>query len=277
MKEAPEIYAKYRPSSFLSSSSSSSSSASFPSSSAAFPCNNTTSTHTTTTHTHPTTHDTSHTTCKSLKGNNTTNTITKGTSRSNGTTTTTTTHNATTTTTKTSKKKVEATQQKVCWRVVTDTKHPACGQLGLFTRNNIHLHNKEHITDYYGRVTLAGRESTTSDYTASFGDENELVIDAEQMGCEGRMVNDYRNTGMPMNAAFEQYRDDVGDLQLCIIVSSKHGIPPGREVLVSYGKGFWEKRVREMGFEDMAAFREFSFSSSSSASSASSPSAALTK
>ena len=86
-----------------------------------------------------------------------------------------------------------ATKRNVRWQLITDERHPAKGEYGLFAQRK--LERGEHVIDYLGLVTLKGNESKTSDYTASFGDDNELALDAERMGNEARMINDFRNTG----------------------------------------------------------------------------------
>lgn len=144
-----------------------------------------------------------------------------------------------------------ATKRNVRWQLITDERHPAKGEYGLFAQRK--LERGEHVIDYLGLVTLKGNESKTSDYTASFGDDNELALDAERMGNEARMINDFRNTGRRANALFDQYRDAAGDLKLGVF-AGPHGIPKGDEVLVSYGKGFWENRLASMGADDMAQF-----------------------
>ena len=100
--------------------------------------------------------------------------------------------------------------------------------------------------DYLGLVTLNGNESETSDYSATFGDEHELALDAATVGNEARMCNDYRGTGRRPNAVFDQYRDAAGDLKLAIFVGPKP-VAKGEELLVSYGTGFWLHRVGDLG------------------------------
>ena len=110
-------------------------------------------------------------------------------------------------------------KKTVRWQLITDEKHPAKGEHGLFTTRK--LEKGQHIIDYLGYVSLKGNESQTSDYTASFGDDNELALDAEKMGNEARMINDFRNTGRRANALFDQYRDAAGDMKLGVFVGRK--------------------------------------------------------
>ena len=133
-----------------------------------------------------------------------------------------------------------AVRKNVRWQRIVDESHPAKGENGLFAARS--FSPGEHIVDYLGYVTLSGNEDQTSDYSASFGDDHELALDAAKVGNEARMCNDFRNTGKRANAVFDQYRDAAGDQKLAIFVGP-HPLGKGEEVLVSYGKGFWANRV----------------------------------
>lgn len=135
-------------------------------------------------------------------------------------------------------------RKTVRWMRVTEEGHPALGEHGLFAARK--LAPGERCVDYLGLVTLNGNESETSDYSATFGDEHELALDAATVGNEARMCNDYRGTGRRPNAVFDQYRDAAGDLKLAIFVGPKP-VAKGEELLVSYGKGFWLHRVGDLG------------------------------
>ena len=136
-----------------------------------------------------------------------------------------------------------STKKIARWQRIVDANHPARGEHGLFASRK--LERGERIVDYLGHVSLRGNESQTSDYTASFGDAHELALDAEKMGNEARMINDFRNTGKRANALFDQYVDAAGDTKLGVFVGP-HAIGKGEEILVSYGKGFWRNRVGDM-------------------------------
>jgi hypothetical protein len=135
-------------------------------------------------------------------------------------------------------------RKTVRWHRVDDPNHPAFGENGLFASRK--LDPGERIVDYLGIVSLRGNEDQHSDYSASFGDEHELALDAASIGNEARMCNDFRNTGKRANAVFEQYRDEAGDQKLALFVDTKP-IQKGEEILVSYGKGFWVNRVGDVG------------------------------
>ena len=127
------------------------------------------------------------------------------------------------------------------WMRVTEEGHPALGEHGLFAARK--LAPGERCVDYLGLVTLNGNESETSDYSATFGDEHELALDAATVGNEARMCNDYRGTGRRPNAVFDQYRDAAGDLKLAIFVGPKP-VAKGEELLRRTGKGSGAPRRR---------------------------------
>ena len=76
-------------------------------------------------------------------------------------------------------------RKTVRWMRVTEEGHPALGEHGLFAARK--LAPGERCVDYLGLVTLNGNESETSDYSATFGDEHELALDAATVGNEARM------------------------------------------------------------------------------------------
>jgi SET domain-containing protein len=107
------------------------------------------------------------------------------------------------------------------------------------------------VLDYLGFYHTAEESDPKSDYDISLDRESGVSIDAQSMGNEGRFVNDYR--GVPgkerPNVEFETRRvggkgDADGQLRMGIWVLSKE-IKKGEELLVSYGKGFWEGRKAE--------------------------------
>ena len=143
-------------------------------------------------------------------------------------------------------------KRRVAGRVITEDAHPACGQFGLFATKK--FKPKEWIVDYHGVVTSSEACSQTSDYTLSFGESNELAVDAAIEGNEARFTNDFRNTGRRQNAKFDSYVDECGDYKLAIFCLADGTIEKGDEILISYGKGFWKHR-----FGDLEAFRGSNF------------------
>src|SRR5690606_29219392 len=116
---------------------------------------------------------------------------------------------------------------------------------GLFAATQ--LNPKEHVIDYVGYVQLSQHSSQTSDYVLRF--EDGLAIDAEKMGNEARFVNDYRGTNLKPNVQFENRIDEVtGEVNIGVWVLGAP-IKKGTELLVSYGKGFWQARQQVQNFE----------------------------
>lgn len=138
---------------------------------------------------------------------------------------------------------------------VRDPSHPAHGQHGLFAARD--LKPGTWITAYLGRVHTESATDGTSDYDLWLDREAGLAVDAAGAGNEARFVNDYRGVrdqGGP-NAEFgTAWCERWG--QLCVgfwVVRAagkgkgkgKGGIRKGEEILVSYGKGFWDGRKGE--------------------------------
>lgn len=131
-------------------------------------------------------------------------------------------------------------------RQITDIGHPANGQYGLFTSKKIPPGTL--ILPYLGLIHGPSERHAESDYDLSLvrlgpvhplnptpGTAVELAIDADEMGNAARMVNDYRGTGSKVNAEFRVVN---GRMELWSLAG---GVPKG-EILVSYGKGFWQAR-----------------------------------
>ncbi|KAJ3191366.1 hypothetical protein HDU82_003605, partial [Entophlyctis luteolus] len=94
---------------------------------------------------------------------------------------------------------------------ITDPRHPANGQFGLFATADLHC--GQHVVDYIGEVIRADDDRVkTSDYVLDFGGGGEgirisiggsadaevrLAIDGARVGNEGRMVNDFRGVPAP--------------------------------------------------------------------------------
>ena len=157
--------------------------------------------------------------------------------------------------------------------------HPAHGQHGLFATQ--HLKPGSLILAYLGRVHGSTGAAAASDYDLWLDRDADVAVDAARQGNEARFVNDFRGIGPRANAEFRSvFCERWG--QVCVGVwvlgtgtgttgkrkgkskkggavaaggrrSGDGGIRKGEEILVSYGKGFWEERRREMegsGAED---------------------------
>lgn len=100
-----------------------------------------------------------------------------------------------------------------------------------------------------------------SDYDLWLDRDADLAVDAARMGNEARFVNDYRGVpgrgGKKANAEFRVVWDPRRTGERCMAVfvlpAGKRakgkarvvGIACGEEVLVSYGRGFWQGRREE--------------------------------
>lgn len=144
-------------------------------------------------------------------------------------------------------------------RLVTDEKHPACGQRGLFAAQ--HLEPDAFLCLYLGHVHVDSMSDTDphSDYDLSLDHELDLSVDAARSGNETRCANDYRGIAERPNAEFldcfiqvpctkraegVKWERRVGIFVLPAGKAGlrKQGVKAGEEVLVSYGKGYWESR-----------------------------------
>ena len=144
-------------------------------------------------------------------------------------------------------------------RSITDKDHPACSQRGLFASQQ--LPPDSFIYLYIGYVHTGSLSDTdlNSNYDLSYDREIGLSIDATNVGNEARFVNDYRGIAERPNAEFRdcfiQVRSDkrkdgvkwerrVGVFVLPAGNAGKRkaGIKAGEEILVTYGKGYWEGR-----------------------------------
>ncbi|KAJ7655163.1 SET domain protein [Mycena polygramma] len=124
-------------------------------------------------------------------------------------------------------------------RRISEPSHPAFGQVGLYAARKIQA--KTRIVDYIGEIHCDERPE--SDYDLSLDRNLNVGIDASKMGNEGRFVNDYR--GIPgqdkPNAIFVDIRRPSGELG--IVIESSRTIKKGEEILVSYGKAWWQARI----------------------------------
>jgi SET domain-containing protein len=62
------------------------------------------------------------------------------------------------------------------------------------------------------------------------------------MGNEARFVNDYRGIQSKPNIVFKERRTDSGEVRMSIWSASTR-IRKGEELLVSYGKSWWQHRL----------------------------------
>ncbi|KXS94439.1 hypothetical protein AC578_5195 [Pseudocercospora eumusae] len=142
---------------------------------------------------------------------------------------------------------------------INDDKHPAFGQRGLFAAED--LIPDQFVLLYLGKVHSNSLSDTNphSDYDLSLDRDIGLSVDAAEEGNESRCANDYRGIAERPNAEFRDCYIQVPstkradgvrwERRVGIFVLSagkaglrKGGIKAGKEILVSYGKGFWEGR-----------------------------------
>ncbi|RUP48972.1 hypothetical protein BC936DRAFT_143539 [Jimgerdemannia flammicorona] len=112
-------------------------------------------------------------------------------------------------------------------RKIDDPKHPCFGAYGLFAAQT--LQPKAHVIDYLGVVEFQETYNQRSDYVLRFDD---LSIDAEKMGNEGRFCNDYRGIGQKPNVCFLNYMDErTKEIKVGVFVIGKEKIKKGEELV----------------------------------------------
>jgi hypothetical protein len=151
---------------------------------------------------------------------------------------------------------------------ITDPKHPASGQNGLFVVRAVKPRTK--VIDYVGVIhsRTPPLDQTTqgwidphekSDYDLSLircmstpapADDPQthiptlidIGIDADKFGNAARMINDYRGIAAKPNVEFRQVWDEGTGWARMEVWALNEGLRKGDEVLISYGKGFWSAR-----------------------------------
>lgn len=136
---------------------------------------------------------------------------------------------------------------------ITTPSHPAYGQSGLFALRP--LAPSSFIIFYLGTLHPSSTTDPTSNYDLSLDRELDLSIDATHAGNEARFINDYR--GIRAEGPNAEFRDCLvetshGKLErrtgVFVLSAGKagkrsNGIAKGSEIVVSYGKGFWNART----------------------------------
>ncbi|KAH9835814.1 uncharacterized protein C8Q71DRAFT_709295 [Rhodofomes roseus] len=135
----------------------------------------------------------------------------------------------------------QPSQRLTIIRRISESAHPACGQFGLFAAKKIPP--RIHIVDYIGEVHCDERPESDYDLSLCRTPSGLSVgVDARLMGNEARFVNDYRGIKPRPNALFEERRTEMGELRMSVW-SGSDSIKKGDEILVSYGKGWWQARL----------------------------------
>lgn len=162
---------------------------------------------------------------------------------------------------------IDGTTNNVKIVIINNEKHPAYQQRGLFARRK--LDPDSFITLYLGHVHTNSLADTDphSDYDLALDRELGLSVDAAKSGNIARFANDYRGIADRPNAEFRdcfikipctkraggtKWERRVGIFVLPAGKAGKRkvGIREDEEVLVSYGKSYWESRKL------MATFRK---------------------
>ena len=163
---------------------------------------------------------------------------------------------------------------------ITDQRHPAYGQSGLFAARD--LKPGELIVVYLGEThpgsyndggsgggaqPRSNNPHADSDYDLWLDRAADVAVDAARAGNEARFINDYR--GVPglaqrrPNAEFRVVWDSQrGEKVMAVFVlpagkkavgkALTVGVSKGQEILVSYGKGFWQERSEGLESERAA-------------------------
>jgi hypothetical protein len=135
---------------------------------------------------------------------------------------------------------------------ITTPTHPAYSQNGLFAART--LPPTTLIITYVGLFHGPKDADPTSSYDLSVDAALGISIDAQRMGNEARFINDFRGVAEKPNAEFRDVWVRAGaevERRVGVFVMGgkgrEKGIRKGDELLVSYGKGFWNARRHEDG------------------------------
>ena len=112
--------------------------------------------------------------------------------------------------------------------------------MGLFTK--IFIPKDTRIVEYKGRITTWDKVKNDSDNGYIYNVNNNHVIDAlPHLKALARYANDAR--GLKRIKGITNNCDYIND-NLKVYITSKKDIPAGSEILVDYGKEYWDT-VRE--------------------------------
>lgn len=119
-------------------------------------------------------------------------------------------------------------------RVITDPRHPAYGQAGLFAKSIIPSNTV--VTPYAGFIEVFATSCNSRTYTMGFGAlGDDYALDAEFVGNYGRFANDPRGVGtLQPNLSAENRFSSRGESFTALV--SRRQISAGEEILMSYGK-----------------------------------------
>ena len=147
---------------------------------------------------------------------------------------------------------------------ITLRSHPANGQHGLLATKP--LPPDTLILLYLGVLHPSSTTDPDSNYDLSVDRDLDLSIDASRSGNEARFINDYR--GIRPDGPNAEFRDCLVEsrpriwerrIGVFVLGAGKaggkraKGIAKGEEIVVSYGKGFWNARKCEGDGDSEAA------------------------
>lgn len=174
---------------------------------------------------------------------------------------------------KISPSQLQCPNPQVTIKTVSDPSHPAHGQRGLFAARD--LEPDALVAIYSGHVHTNSLSDTDphSDYDLAYDRDVGLSIDGGKSGNESRFANDYRGIAERANAEFrdcfvrvpsekraggKKWERRVGIFVLSAGKAGKRrkGIRVGEEVVINYGKSFWEARKRVAEFRGDAEMGE---------------------
>lgn len=119
-------------------------------------------------------------------------------------------------------------------RVVSDPRHPAYGQAGLYA--NRPIPSGTIVAPYAGIIEIFTTSCNSRTYTMGFGSlSDDYALDAEFCGNCGRFANDPRGVeGQTANLSAESKYSNRGESFTALV--ARRLIQEGEEILMSYGK-----------------------------------------
>lgn len=168
---------------------------------------------------------------------------------------------------------VESSHRLTHIQRIDDKEHPAQGQLGLFASRKVaadtmllfyigEVHAQDRDSDYdlsllripLQRPTGPGKSDLLYSLPASVDTQIQspeawvinLGVDAARIGNEARCINDYRGIAQRPNAVFKLVRErNTREVRMSVWTS--RALAKNEEILVSYGKGWWNARhIRDL-------------------------------
>ena len=133
----------------------------------------------------------------------------------------------------------------VAIRRVTDPAHPACGQNGLYA--TISFSAGDVLGEYTGKVMpghWGGEYVTRLWNTGANSDYFRPGVDADKMGNELRMINDYRSVPGATGPNCKFSRAAIRGFRAALIVAIRP-VAPNEEFLLDYGEVYWQGLTSE--------------------------------